>query len=408
MADPIISPQASYKNTGNLIRSVADEVAFIGAGEIPFLSYISGTTVDITGGKQKTFPKLDNLPKTMMSVRGATFEWYEKDQVVTQLTSTGNITNSATTLNVTPSAHAGYLTKGQIILWGSEQLYVTANGDINTGAVTVQRAFAGTTAVAHTSAPNDIQLLGKASIEGDTVTIDPYIPPTAYYNNWLGMPVSFGETFIESAIGRYGKDKNWKDDAITDCLRRAVVGLERMAVYGLRSNASASVASSFGGMTQFTSSQTGLSGATLTTEHINTVLRTAYDAGGINGCPDSILTNSYGKTTLSKLYGNNYANITRQEDERTGGYVVDMIRTDFGDLKVIMSPYVNLTAKELWFFRRENISIGPLKNNGVDLSFAAYEKALVGTGYEGFLYGVYTMCFKKNSSRALLSAFVSP
>ena len=408
MADPIASPQASYKYTGNLIRGVADEVAFIGAGEVPFLSTISGTQINLRGGKTKVFPKLDNLPMTMGNIRGNTFEWYEKDQVVTTLTSSGNITNVATTLNITPIANAAHITKGRVIVWGTEHLIADANGDGTTGQVTVKRGHAGTTAVAHTSAANDLMLLNKANIEGDTVLMDPYVPPTNYFNYWTGSTQSFSKTFYDAALARYGNSKNWKDEAIADALRTIVVGLERAAVYSLRSQGSGTVAGAFGGMNQFTSSQTSLSGATLTTAHVNAPLRAAYDVGGIEGCPDHILTNSSGKLALSKLFGNNYATISRQEDDKSAGYVVDMIRTEFGEIKVIMSPYIDSAASELWFFRKDQISIGPLRNNGVDLSFKAYDLPMTSTAEAGYIYGVYTMCFKRPTSRAKVSNFVSP
>lgn len=400
------APMTSLKDTGRIIRSVADEVAFIGPGQIPFLTYVTGQKLELNG-KSKVVPRFDTLPKSG-GVRSTTFEWYEQALVPVSLTSSGNLTNSATTITITPAINALHLVVGTIIEIDDEQMRVTAAGDGTAGTATISRGWAGTTAAAHTSAANDVKIISRAVVEGATVDYDPFLPPDQYYNEWQETYESFQKTSFDKAISRYGDAKNWKEEAISAALRRAVLKLERAAVYASRVTATATTPRQFGGMRYFTSATTNLSAATLTKAHINTVMRTAYDAGGVDNCPDTILTNSYGKVTLSNVYGNGYVTVYRQEDETTAGYVVDEIMTDFGQVKIIMSPYVNQNSKELWFFRKDTIGIGPLKNNGEDLSFKAYDLPSSALSEGGYVHGVYTMCFRRPTSRALLSNFVTP
>lgn len=401
-----VSPQTSIKNTGPIRRSVADEVMFISPGEIPFLTYISGKKLDISPGKFKVVPTLDNLPKSG-GIRSATFEWYDQDTIPVVLTSTGNLTDSATSITITPAANAQHLTKGTILLIDSEQILVTTTGVVG-GTAAISRGWAGTTAAAHTSATNDVKIIGKASVEAETVGIDPFLPPTAYLNYWTEVYHSYQKSMFDTAINRYGDNGTWRDTAVTAALRRALILFERQAVYGLKVAPAATTPGQFGGLNQFTSTQTDLSAGALTRANINTVMRTAYDAGGVENCPDTILTNSYGKVTLSNLYGNGYVTVYRQEDVTTAGYVVDEIMTDFGQLKIVMSPWVTPGDKELWFFRKDAISVGPLKNNGVDLSFKDYDLVQTATSEAGYLYGAYTMCMQRPTSRAKLYNFVSP
>lgn len=402
------SPRSTAVDTGRLIRSVVDQIPVVNAGQIPFLSYISGKTIDLgkmgTGKGSKVIPVLDNLPTTSAQ-RNDPFEWYEESVAPYILTSSGNLTSNATSITITPATSALYLTTGTLIQIDDEIMLVTAAG-VAGGTATIARGQSGTTAASHTSASNDVKVVGRAVIEGSSVPIDPFVTPDGYSNYWQETLGSFKKTLKDTALNRYGDSDDWESQGIIRTLRDLLTKMERNAIYGRKTAGTSSVPAQFGGMYDYTSTKTNLSAAALTTANISAALQGMYDAGnGVDNCADTILTNSAGKIKLSSLYGNGYVTVYREETTNVGGYVIDKIVTDFGELNIIMSPYITPSAKELWLFKKDTVSIGPLKTDKADLSFALRELPETTLAESRYIYGVYTMCFQRPSSRALLYNF---
>lgn len=373
--------QQTIKDTGTLMRSVAKDCELLSPSELPVLSAL-------TGGSTKE-PRINNLPSTFFSINSDRIEWYADTMRPTFYTLGAAAAAGVTALTIaSPVTTALHLTKGTVLesISTGEQVYVTVAGDA-TGAFTVKRQHAGSSATTLPATANDLRVVGRAIWEGDDFPTDSFITKDKYENYWQGFVGAVGGSLKERAMDRYGN----KTDSIADqekkMLLQAMKELEYAAIYGRgQIGVDTNTPSTMHGLRGLmpVANVTNVAGA-LTATTVDTVLENLFNAGGEANRPDLFITNGKGKNIITRAYGTSYVTINRNENTKTAGYSIDEIDVGLGKLTIVTSPYIS--NGEGYFCKKDSIGIGPLD----DLEFSLYSIPVMGPQIKKAVYGEYTM-----------------
>lgn len=76
-------------------------------------------------------------------------------------------------------------------------------------------------------------------------------------------------------------------------------------------------------------------------------LQTIWEAGGM---PNVIICNAYQKRVISSFYA---GSVRREENDRTGGVVIDKIETEFGNYDVMMNR--RMPTNKLYICQRDKV-----------------------------------------------------
>lgn len=388
--------QQTVKDTGTIVRSVAKDCELLSPSELPVLSAV-------TGGSVKR-PRVNNLPSTYFNLTADRIEWYADTMRPTFYTLNAASTAGTTALTIaSPVTNALHLTKGTILesVSTGEQVLVTTAGDAS-GNVTVARAFAGTTGATIPTTANDLRVVGRAIWEGDDFATDSFITKDNYVNYWQGFYGTVGGTLKERALDRYGVSGA---DAIADqekkTLLQVMKELEYAVIYGRgQLGTGSAVPSTMHGLRGLmpAANVTNVAGA-LTASAVDTVLENLFNAGGDANTPDTVLVNGKGKNIFTRVYGQGYVNLNRDETKHTAGYSIDRVQVNLGTLDIIASPYIN--SGECYFFKKDSVGVGPLDN----LEFSVYDLPVTGPRVQRAIYGEYTMVCTRPSAIWRMYAF---
>ena len=394
----------TYSDAVTNVRSVVPILDLVSPKDVPFLRLIAGGTDDR--------PALNSLSKPCTAMK---YEWLEDaDTALTltmtstaQLNTTGNLTAATTTTAIvagTPVLTAGQAARLRVgdlvrIDGTGEIVWVTSvNETYDTFAAT--RAVGGGTApsiAATASATTAMTIVGRAHAEGTDASADYVITPTAPYNYVQEMTGMVTVTELEQAIDRYGiEDKIERDTRIRT--RELFRRLERNAIYGFRqAGTSTSVPSTMGGLMQYINSTVGnvtagssfASSGVVTKLEVNKRMEASLALVGMANMPDTLLVSPVGRRYISTMYGtstNGQVTTYRDQNDPTGGFVTEMLRTDVGvELQIVT---VNDMPDTIWFFvKKDYLGIGPL----VGKEFKRTMLAKNGTSDKWQISGAYTM-----------------
>lgn len=389
--------QTSINDPNTIKRQVAERVELLSPKSTPFLTSISG------GGDGK--PKLNNLSKSVYSVTGTMVEWFTDELRKLQFKLSANVTNIQTTITVTPANDAGHLVKDLIIRVPStgERMLVTVAGDLTTGTATVTRGFAGTTPTAITAGTTyDIVVESRSLYQTANFANDTYIQKTSYFNVWQGFYETYSATWEEQSMDRYAMlGKNSLEDSRKKALMEFVRKIEQAGITAMRNPITASFSGisptnppTMGGLMNYlpATNVTNAGGAAFSASLINSPLVSMFANGGDDNTPNTILVPPGTKVKMSQTWGQGYVQVNRDETTTTGGYALDRIRTDFGEIDIVVSPY--LVGNEAYLYKSDSIGIGALPGREV----AEYQLPSSGPADYFALYGVYSMTFMRPSA----------
>ena len=314
-------------------------------------------------------------------------EWTEVALATRKETIT--ITDVATTLTV---ADAYQYQVNDLIRVESEIVRVTALASGTT--LTIERAYAGTTAAAHTS--KTAMSLGSADPENSAAPAGIQDSGARLYNYvqtfTRGVSLSNDELLQLSTEG----------NPLNGQLERRFIELNRLLAssvfYGVRHEDTTNNIHVMGGLKQFiTTNVTNVSGA-LTIAAIDAKILAIVEAGGD---PKMIVLSPYQKQKLDAL---DTAKQMLGKNEHVGGNLITQTWQS-GVLGHTLDIVVDQTIlnDELWILDDDNLEIGPASNNGVNGAFHVEDSTTPGTdGENRVIRGKYTMRVKQQKAHAYL------
>lgn len=383
--------KVSYADTTTQIRSVIPEFDLLSPAEVPFLKWATG------GSDDK--PSLNNLdaPCTMTK-----FEWMEdQDPAHTTTLGAAFADTVGTALNL--AAGIADLVEGQIILVDSEQMLVTVVTGANTA--TVSRGWGGTTAATHSNGAT-VTFIGSTHKEGADAPSAIYTYPTMPFNYVQEFTKTIQLSEIEQAINRYGID-NAIEYETAKRARQLYIDMEKQIFYGKRVLGTSSIPAAFGGLETFIPAANIVAGAggDLTAKMVMDAIQKCFDAVGMAGIPDTIVTSAKARRKLSLLFSTYNSVVTyREQADNIGGVKIDKITTDFGDLNILVSNWCPTT--KLYILKKEKIALGPLNGAGGSKEMRREMLAKTGTSDKFMITGDYTFQMRASSMHALVDNIV--
>jgi hypothetical protein len=374
----------TYAETTTQARSVVPEFDLLSWEEVPFLKLISG-------GDEKR-PSLNSLSAPCRSMK---YEWMEDQDFSLKTTLSAAIASTGATSCSVATADGARINPEMILKIDDEYVWVTAND--GAGALTITRGFAGTTAATHADA-SVVTVVGRAHKEGADAPKPVYSFPDMPYNLCQQFVDTILFSDLEQAIDRYGIDNavEYETEKRTRELYRL---MERTCFYGLRTAGSGSTPSLMGGLKQFIpgANKYSKSSNALTIDYINEAMRGVVDVVGRSQQPNTFVCNTKIREKLTKLYAfQTGVTNNRTLQERNGGTRVDTIINDWGEMDILVTPWVS--QDELYLVRKEKLGFGPLADRVLQRKMIPTQ----GTSDKWMIFGTYTFEVRASASHALI------
>jgi hypothetical protein len=316
-------------------------------------------------------------------------EWLDETLLTPKSTLQATLTTTTITAVVVAAGTGVNFQTGDVLLIGSEQLYVSGYGT-TVDWLLVTRGFNSTTPA--TAAINAAVLgLGSALAEGSA-------PPAARavdrvdrvnYTQIFG-PIEVSVSGTEQVVQKYGLVGTEFDHQVANRTKEAFIGIEQAIINGISNAGSASTGRTMAGLTAWITSNVDSSTTSLSDSAIITQMQACYDAGG---SPDRLVLGSKQKRVLSYDLQNQ---IRYTQDETTRGQRVEAFDTDFGRLTVCLDRWVLLN--QAFLFAREQAEITTLR----PMTFEMLAKT--GDSTQGMIVAEKTLKFRRQSHAAMFTA----
>lgn len=369
-------PRTSYTNTDIDVRNIAPLIDIVSPEEIPLLKLLG-----MDSGRRLLRRDITNRK----------VEWIEDELTPTSATLNEALDASETGVDVN-TGHGTRFVKGSVIRIEDELMWVSS---ISTDTLTVTRGYAGSTAAAHVTGLT-IEIVGHAQVEGD--------PPPTPRTVLTSEPFNYTQIFEDGihitgsqlATEMYGITDEY-DYQVEKKFKEQLILLERALIDGRRAVGSATTARSMGGLREFvTNGPADLSGAALTRRDLEDALQDVYELVGGAHVADLILCNAWAKRKITGFYE---PSVRTERSERTGGSVISVVETEFGNLDVMLNRWV--PENRVYLVRKEYIGVGAMKGREF------YEERLAKTAdaIDGHIIGEYTAVVKNANAHAVIKGF---
>lgn len=372
-----LDPRLSITDTTTVIKSVSEEILIADPREAPLLKTIS--------------PNLDNLPVPCESN-----PYYWQTDILAPLSIAVSDTTGCTAGDETlyvASGYGEYFRKGGLWLTeNAEVVWAGATTDANKAldTITIVRGV-GASAASSIDTGTTLTYVGQATLENESDWDSFYETPAQIDNRVQIFHESVDVSLVEQATARYGMS-NPLDYHTTKRLPELMRGMNRALYHGWKETATATVAGTFGGLADTTSAyiysafRNNKASAALAESDIEALMEEMFPYIGAANMPTILVCNSWAKRKISSWWESR-VRIDRGENEV--GLVIDRIRTDFGDLDVLLD-YLCPNNK-IYLLNPKHIGVGPLRGNGQDLSFAWRQPSNSKMSDLKVLYGAYTV-----------------
>lgn len=204
-----------------------------------------------------------------------------------------------------------------------------------------------------------------------------------------GVPLADGSLLL---------DMNEKDFQIMRNMDQIMVNYEYSLLRGTYQAKTLANAPKMGGLlTSISTNTENAAGAAISRTLINTVLQEMWDANGFFNANTFIICGSTQKIALSDLYAH------EPEDRQVAGANITRLVTDFGDLRVIMSPHMPATSILIVQMDKLRPVVTPV--NGQQLFYEDLEKR--GASDRGHVYGQLGIDFMHESFHGSITNLAS-
>lgn len=327
-------------------RVITDYVAMLDPSDAPFVEAIGG--LDGASGKFK------------FTASGIKYEWIEDTLSPLSVSSGETAAIASTATSVTLAAgNVNALEPGHILKVDSEYLWVSAVG---TSAITVTRAFGGTSAATHAS-NSVLEIIGQARLEGAESVPMGF---TNLTNNWNYSQIFHKEIKLTGSaplVEVYGITDPYEYQAAKS-LPEMMRLIEKTLQYGKRATTNADALTTsprtMGGVDEFlnaSKSNVKTAQATaLTVTDIENTLKMAYEDGSSGQFTAIINPTDFQRITA--LYNN--SSFIRYPPEQTRvGMVPATIVTPFGNVDFVLDRWQK--ANYIYFIKPENMGMLTLR-----------------------------------------------
>lgn len=297
------------------------------------------------------------------TVNNVKHEWVEDDLWRRRITSHSALTSGTADESLTITAQAHRYPIGTIIEFESELVRVKAIVDANT--VTVDRAYAGTTAAAHAANVGGV-VAGSSMAENDNWVYRPTPVVSLPYNYCQMDHTALRNSWRRQQVRLYGRDGAQELDELTaQTLAQKTVAIEGALVRGQRYVGASGAPATAGGMKYYITSANGADvtdklGAALTLANLYSMIHNIVNVVGLENVGRTIITGRWGKEKISSFFAGS-VRTTRQD--KIGGTVIDMLDTEWGEFKVLM--HYSLDTNDLYLINENFIKVGHLGSVGL-------------------------------------------
>lgn len=295
------------------------------------------------------------------------FEWIEEDILLPSAVATATITSVATTLTV-GNEHQRKFRVGDVCRVSDTNELIRVTAYVSTDQLTITRGFGGSTAAAITTSTSNIRALGVTLAEGSD-------PGASVVNDRL-QPFNFTRIYgpyklqmsrTAQKVGRWGVPDEFAKQLMNRTKEFAMIR-EQDLLYGIRFDDTTNFLRTSGGIDYWIRNNGIVDSAStaLTETAIQSNLLAGYNRGHV---PTHLLANPQRLATLNSLTDTGRV---RQEvvDGVRGRAKVTFVTTEFGDVQVVRSRYIDL--KEAYLISASRIkrrildtaSITPLAKTG--------------------------------------------
>lgn len=298
------------------------------------------------------------------SFTNTTVEWVEDDPWNRRLNTHGGLTDGAdTTLGgVTNASHRYPI--GTILLNVQDSEYVRVTGHADASTLTISRDITAGVTEGAWATTDEVIVAGFAMDENDDYVFRPTSIFSLPYNRPEVHQQGVQASFRRQETALYGVRGNDLDMQAANLVAEQFVAIEQALILGSRFDGSASVPSMMGGLRFYVTAANGatvtnLSSAALTRKDIDDDLQDMYYLVGGDKMSRTMLVSAWGKRKISSFFS---AAERLQPGVQDAGVVVQRLHTDFGDVDILL--ITALAKDELYFIRREQISVGHHGNLG--------------------------------------------
>lgn len=342
----------SFSDTTTTKRTIASMIHNIDPRDVPCISYF--------GLNNETKFRMENFPNHK-------YEWLEDTLRVRTATLAEAMDTTETGMDV--AAGTGIRFKPGDVWRSDETGELIWVDSISTDTVTVIRNWAGAmggsqgTATSSITNATGLTYQFSARLEGDDSDPSHWVSPTNPYNQSQIFHAEIRVSDSElRATSRYGVSDQFQYQ-LEKLLGGAGAGqgkqgragdlmidLENTFFYGQRVARTSTVAGAMGGFEYFVTTNVDSNSGTarnLTQALLEDNLQTIWEAGGM---PNVIICNAYQKRVISSFYA---GSVRREENDRTGGVVIDKIETEFGNYDVMMNR--RMPTNKLYICQRDKV-----------------------------------------------------
>jgi hypothetical protein len=325
-------------------------------------------------------------------VTNVKFEWQEDTlfALTDAVSTTTTMTDGAATAITLSGDNAFNFQVGDILQIESEQVRVTAVGSDD--ALTISRGWSSTSGAAHAAAKT-VRKVGHAFLENTDSVVAGSTVHSFLYNYAQIYDVAYQVSHRAQQVGEFNVTDRLDFEA-EKALKHAMLILELSAFYGKRTVNTSTIPSALGGLEVHITNNTDATSEAITEKKINDLLALIFDDVGHENMASWIVTGQWQKRKIADLY-RPMARMDRAT--RTGGVVVDVVDTVFGEIDVSM--VFNCPTDRAYFLNPSFIKYHPLKNS----SFFTEPLPEDGAFFKEHLYGDYTFVVRADKAHGYMS-----
>lgn len=275
-------------------------------------------------------------------------QWIEDELLPARGTLNGALTSSATTVNVATGQGKNF-TVGHVIRVADEFMRVTA---VATDALTVTRAFAGSTAAAQVTGAAVVGV-GTALEEGTDPGAAKWVDRSGLFNNTqIFGPYLIEVTGSQEAVSDYGVSSE-RAYQTQKRVKEISIEIEQAALYGRREEDTTNKWRTMGGAAFYIVTNKDATTTTLDEVAVLDGMQDSYDNGGVT----DLLVAGGARVRDISAFGS--ANIRLTRTDRVRGQVVDTYLSPFGEADVLLNRHMR--SSDLFGWDSQYVSFGVLR-----------------------------------------------
>jgi len=366
----------SYSDTTPHQRVISDIIHLIDPRETPVL--------DALGGLDAARSKFN------IRQNGYKIEILE-DEMEPLATTANQGTTIATNASSLTVADASVFQPGHIILIDSEYKWVSA---VDTANNTISISAYGGTNATH-AATSAIELVGMSRLEGDDADYGPIVDITAPYNYTSIFQAALNISGTQQVISQHGIANEYEYQSMKK-IPHLMRLIEKQLFHGVRTAGTATTPRGFGGLGTFITDNSVNAGGGIAKADLDDVMEYCYSDGGY---PDLFVCNPAVARDLRDLIDTSSFVRVDQQNTAIGMAPTQQIRTQYGDLRVLMSRWCPVS--KAFVLTSSKVGLYTLR------PFEWKELAMTGDSRKGEVVGEFSMLVANDKAHGYIYGLTS-